>query len=404
MHSKPVFSYYLSDLENPAGPLDPLWEMPLPMKRTEFTGSLEAGTKPAITYGDYFKEAADFLSNDNYAPLIQAVYLSRKNFIGRKNIKPQDIDHVWIFLVKHGQFYHPSKIELTCSNIKYRFVLNVAATKAGKALLNNEFFNLNKLSKEIPLDFLPRVFAGSQGIGASSCFLKMFIGEWLDDFHEFHFSRLRPDEKERIVLWNFEAENTVFSIEQTRAVFYHAAMILTTYYNPLSHEQIFPWHHAAGDFVVRLQNNQVKVKLITVRGYKALFHIQNSDEDQSTKELEILDGVLLFFLNLSIRMRFDRIDGVNDLIWVDQLSLDDVVPGFFAGLSLSCLAHRVDPELPSFFKEYYLSHSIAELEKLVDLIMEIYHPNAPELPLIRQNLEDHLTWLSKSIKAYKIKN
>lgn len=399
MHSKPGFSYYLSGLENPTGPLDPLWDIPLPMNRTASAASFETKTEPAVSYGDYFKGVADFLSNDNYAPLIQAVYLS-----SRKSITPQDIDFVRIFLVKHGQFYHPSKIELTCSNITYRFVLNVAVTAAGKTLLDNEFRNLNKLFKEVPLDFLPRVFAGGQGIAGSSCFLKMFIGEWLDDFHEFHFSRSGPDKKERIVLWNFAAENTVLSMEQTRAVFYQAAMILTTYYNPLSHEQIFPWHHAAGDFVVRMQNSKVEVKLITVRGYEALFNAQNYDENHSAKELLILEGVLLFFLNFSIRMRFDRIDGVKDLIWMGQEALNDVVSGFFAGLSLSCLGHEVDPKLPSFFKEYFLSHSISELKKLVNLIMGIYNPKAPELPLIRQNLENHLIWLNKSVKTFKIKD
>jgi hypothetical protein len=37
-------------------------------------------------------------------------------------------------------------------------------------------------------------------------------------------------------------------------------MILTACYDPISSRQIFPWHHAAGDFVVRVERERVGVR------------------------------------------------------------------------------------------------------------------------------------------------
>jgi hypothetical protein len=46
--------------------------------------------------------------------------------------------------------------------------------------------------------------------------------------------------------------------------------LLTAYYNIDTGEQIFPWHHAAGDFVVTPLAEGFPVKLIAVRGYAIL--------------------------------------------------------------------------------------------------------------------------------------
>ena len=48
----------------------------------------------------------------------------------------------------------------------------------------------------------------------------------------------------------------------------------------------------------------------------------------------MLQALLIFFLNLSIRMRLDRYDGVGDIVWADGLVVQSTLDGFFEGLAL----------------------------------------------------------------------
>ena len=49
----------------------------------------------------------------------------------------------------------------------------------------------------------------------------------------------------------------------------------------------------------------------------------------------IMNALLLFLLNVSIRMRIDRVDGVGELSWIDDFSMEGILRGFFKGLGLA---------------------------------------------------------------------
>jgi hypothetical protein len=44
--------------------------------------------------------------------------------------------------------------------------------------------------------------------------------------------------------------------------------------------------------------------------------------------------LLIFFLNLSIRMRLDRYDGVGDIVWADGPVVQSTLDGVMDGLAL----------------------------------------------------------------------
>jgi hypothetical protein len=79
-----------------------------------------------VTYGDYFNAAEAFLSENHFQRLTSSVYQQSNTLIF-----PETIENVSIFLEKHGEYYHPSKIEVTAKKQKWEFVLNVAVSEAG---------------------------------------------------------------------------------------------------------------------------------------------------------------------------------------------------------------------------------------------------------------------------------
>ena len=94
--------------------------------------------------------------------------------------------------------------------------------------------------------------------------MAMFLGEWFSGFNEFHLSRDPATGQGRILVWDYGAGDFFLSPEQAAGVYKEAAKILTAYYNLETFEQIFSWHHAAGDFVLKLEKGRMKVRLITV--------------------------------------------------------------------------------------------------------------------------------------------
>ncbi len=180
----------------------------------------------------------------------------------------------------------------------------------GKEIIRNEYRQLRQLAKRASSNWMPRVFGWDRVRIDGQRHVQMFLGEWFEDFHEFHVSEKNGPGETSIRVWDPDNGKLFFSRQQTRHVFHQAAMILTAYYNIETSEQIASWHHAAGDFVVCLQGEEPRLKLITVRGYKPLFNLSGDTDGLET----ILNTLLIFMLNLSIRLRVDRMDGVGEVV------------------------------------------------------------------------------------------
>ena len=173
-------------------------------------------------------------------------------------------------------------------------------------------------------------------------------------------------------------------------------MILTACYDIETFEQISAWHHAAGDFVVNLGDPDAPhVKLVTVRRYAPLLEaVDNTAE-------AILNGLLLFLLNLSIHMRLDRLDGVNDICWIDDVAVEGTLTGFFKGLDLQLKGSRIPEGFSDYFK-LFLTEMAAE--DLLDLFVSMANrlpPGSPDLQVIQPHLEGHADAFFRGIRTLK---
>jgi len=154
------------------------------------------------------------------------------------------------------------------------------------------------------------------------------LEEWFEDYHEFHITKT-GEGVQQVKLWEYGKGDRVLSPAQGFEIYRQAAQILTLFYDLKDFRLIYPWHHAAGDFIVKISDNdQTDVRLTTVRGYES-FMGRNRDD-------VVNPAVALFYflLHLSIHMRLDRLDGIGDLVWADDFCIDATLKGFFQGLAL----------------------------------------------------------------------
>ena len=137
---------------------------------------------------------------------------------------------------------------------------------------------LEKLQQIFKPSYLPMIYDKGEESIQPDLKAFMFLAEWLEDYHEFHFSDLY-DGKSRIRVWDSEDNHLFLSKLQAQELYRQASRILTCYYNVETYEQIFPWHHAAGDFVVKIEKENLDVKLISARQYDAVFNYLDNNTD-----------------------------------------------------------------------------------------------------------------------------
>jgi hypothetical protein len=246
---------------------------------------------------------------------------------------------------------------------------------------------LRYLTENYPYPWLPYVYFYTDLDGPSAQEdqagpVSMFLANWFEGFYEFHPSKTSSDGKRKLILWDGSPSPNYLSHGQTRELYARISKILTLYYNPETYEQIFPWHHGAGDFVIKVTEDGVEVRLVTVRQYGAI---------ADPSEMDSYEALLFFFLNLSIRMRLDRLDGVGELIWAEDECLDMTWEGFKKALQVKEREGVLDP---GFGKNFLETLSRISGEALIErflALLESYDPQAPDLPVIKRSLATHLT-------------
>jgi hypothetical protein len=380
------FKYFLSHKKNPVQKGSRTWTALLPMNRHQQPN--DGGI--CVSHGDYFTAVRNFLEQDRSEIITRAVSQQI-----HREVTSQEIEEIRIFLEKHGELYHPARIETMLHGTAIPFVLNVAISDAGKNCVQREYGLLKQLNDDFPFSFLPKVY-GQGRVSITGDEIGMFLGEWFQGYNEFHISFEPADEKYKIVVWDHEHGNYFLTADQALNLYRHAARILTGYYNVKTFEQIFSWHHAAGDFVLKCQNNRIDLKLITVRQYRPLFETDRINKEPDT-EL-ILEALLVFFLNLAIRMRLDRLDGVGEIVWSDDIAVEGTLKGFFEGLALKSPIVSIPGPLMDCFRNHLLSCSQSDLLGLSQAMVDAYNPQSPEIPVIKKNLKKHVKILFSAIK------
>jgi hypothetical protein len=392
MPTTPKFSYFISRLENPVFEGHPTWNKPLPLTRSYFAAMPAKSGDGIMTIGDYFLAARLFFEKSGLDMIAGAFRQRFKN-----NIKPGHIEQISIMLVKHGEFYHPSRVEVRVQKKQMVFVLNVAISRTGKAHVKAEYQTLRKLNQEFPFAVLPQVYGCDEVYLRDNHPVVMFFGQWFENYYEFHISRDPADKKNKLVVWDSKRGNDFLSADQSLDLYMQAAGILTGYYNLESFEQINSWHHAAGDFIVYRDNKKIDLKLITVRRYASRFkHLDNRNNIQIDVEL-IMQALLVFFLNLSLKMRLDRLDGVGDIVWADNRAVQGTLIGFLNALGLKPQVPSLpDSALRCFF--YYLSVcSKTDLLDITETILSTFNPDSPEVDVIARHLNSHIDTLHHCI-------
>jgi hypothetical protein len=388
MPLNPQLSFFLSGRKQPLDPESKRWNLPIPVKR-ELTGIIsDQNDSFPVTYGDYFEAAGTFITKNNYEVIFTALSSLEQD------IRPEQINEIKISLEKHGSFYHPSKVEVITEKSVIPFVLNVAVSETGIECIHNEFFTLKKLFSEFPNSFIPAVYGQHVLTGRKDHQIGMFLGDWFEGYCEFHLSIDPSDGKEKILIWDYVNGNFFLPASKVIEIYRQASMIMTCFYNVHTFEQIFPWHHAAGDFIVKQTGDALEVKLITVRQYAPLYETdpQNSNPDS------IFEGLLIFLIVLSIRMRIDRIDGIGNIVWADNLSVEGTIKGFRDGIKIKSKIGVIPYNFIDEFRTYLQSISMKQLFEWSNTIIHSFNQSAPDIPVICRNLFQHSTELYRALK------
>ncbi|MFC1858335.1 hypothetical protein ACFL9U_09965 [Thermodesulfobacteriota bacterium] len=386
MHPAPKFTYFLAH-DLPVLKDSELWMAPVPLDRNAFQPQSRRIPKFAVRYGDYFTLARDFLKKNEFEILKRGL---KSRF--KRDIASKDIQEIHIHLEKHGPLYHPARVVAYVHGEKHALVLNVAISEAGKSCLLREYETIEKLNKIFPLGFLPDVYGFGEAATQDRLNASMFLGGWFEGYNEFHITQDTSSGFKKLAVWDPRRGRVPLSKAQEIEIYRKAALILTCYFNIETCEQIFPWYHAAGDFVVGQSDGRLDVRLITARRYMPL------TEGAAESPESILQALLLFFLDLSIRMRQDRLDGVGDLVWTAETAAEGALNGFFQGLAQKPSMPALFPDpLVECFWDYLSSWPEIYLFDFSEILMELYHPASPEVLLIKQNMKDHIHFIYRTI-------
>jgi hypothetical protein len=371
-------------------------KVPLILTRSDAAGTprkAEQRTEPTLTYGHYLSLVQQFIARDSYRSLLEAI-----NDRTKETIPLKDIDEIVIRSEKHGCLYHVARIEVRVKKTLIKFAVNVTFSPQGKACMNREFSVLQKLYKKYP-SFLPHVyFKGEERYQAGESkqvSALMFLGEWFTGYHEFHLSMDPTGSQQKVVIWDFDHGYQSISERQGRAIYKQAAKILTLYYDINTFRQVFPWHHSAGDFIVRLDpdNRHVDVKLITIRGYNPM--IDFSTDDPNNK----LAALIHFLSTLSIRMRLDRLDGIGDTAWAGDVYMDGIIEGFFDALKIKERAGEYSPGKVEEFIHILQCLTKDEWKDVLAESLDVYIESDPDLPVILHHLNNHAAKLYSTVQA-----
>jgi len=403
MSFRPKISFYMPGHSGQIGPGSPLWDMPLSGKKNK-TG--QKGTNPAaenrsfqqpcdaFTVGEYFLAAQNFLIRD-YSDILCRAVTSLADNCGR--IQALDIS-----LEKHGAFYHPLKITIaTQFSPPLYLVLNGAVKEPGLSLVKTEFQSLENMASRVVPSFIPRVF-GAGEIRSAKRIVAFFLGEWFVGFCEFHVTR--TPNGNQVAVWRDDDTHMVISWHQAARIYEKIAYILTAYYDLHTGHEIYPWHHAAGDFVAAAGDLQIwDVRLITVRGTAP---VVDAEQLASASGAHLLSCLVFYFLNLTLRMRLDRLDGTGPMVFLPQIVLDATIKGVFTALDHRSNelmgAGAEDPPVPAdichVFVDLVNGFSQAQLTDIMVNLVEAWPPDAAELELVHENLLPHCAGICKALK------
>jgi len=344
---------------------------------------------PALVCGPYFKALVQLLLEDDARLLRQA----SRNFPGSR-CRDESPCELNLCSEKHGAFYHVARVEARFPHGGFSLGLDVAASPRGRACMDREYDLLRELSGRFQPPRVPRpLFKGEalyEDEGGERLLLQVMGVEWFDDHHEFHLSRSPGGGDAPVVkVWDWARGEAFLTVPQTRSLYRGAAEILTGCMDPLDFRQIHPWHHAAGDMVLRRLGDEVDVKLITVRDFRCLCPPGKTPE-------ECWLALACFFFHLTVRLRLDRLDGTGEYAWAPPSCLAPAVEGFLGGWDRktgACPCLPPSAEVLDVFRRF----GPKEWASLGETVLSGGLVEAGEGEFLRARLKEHITSLMNAL-------
>ncbi|MBI9073897.1 MAG: hypothetical protein JEZ02_00705 [Desulfatibacillum sp.] len=355
----------------------------------------DQGSEDSITFGGYFQAVGRILSENGFAIPMAGV----RHLLGEE-LEVTQVREWRVIAEKHGAFYHPARLEAITDQGTAVMAVNVALSDAGRAAAKREYALLSGLHGEFGQSFVPAAYGwghapcpmGREGVVEAEA----FFCQWYDAYCEFHLSRNPASQMQEIVVWDNTRGHFFLTPDQAAALYEKAAAILSYYYDPATFNQIFPWHHAAGDFVVRVLENCLDVRLITVRQYEGM--IEADSPDLETR----VEAALYFLVNLSLHMRLDRLDGTGDLVWAEAASVYPTLRGAFKGLALRGLDKGRDRDFAQALLAISRDLPAAYWERLCFQLIGACSPQSPDRHLLLAHGREHAQALVEALSKSKM--
>ncbi|ACL05982.1 conserved hypothetical protein [Desulfatibacillum aliphaticivorans] len=351
----------------------------LPSKRDGQSSASEGHA----TFGGYFQALGQMLAEDGFAIPMAGV----KSQLG----EDLEVSHVreWrVVAEKHGAFYHPARVEAVTERGTAVLAANVALSDPGRAAAEREYALLSALQKGRKQSFIPTPY----GLDRTPCPLEgggsteamALFCQWYAGYCEFHLSVNPESGKHGVIVWDNQGGHFFLDQSQAASLYEKAAAILSYYYDPENFRQIFPWHHAAGDFVVKVEDGVTDVRLITVRQYEGMIEAQDGADLESRVE-----AALYFLANLTMRMRLDRLDGVGDLVLAEDSEVFPCVRGIFQGLASREKESGEKGDFHSILLDICRELPQETWRNLCLELVEASSSQAPDRPLLLAHIEEH---------------
>ncbi|MHC1729444.1 MAG: hypothetical protein AB9866_26155 [Syntrophobacteraceae bacterium] len=344
---------------------------------------------PQVTYGRYLRSVAAYLSAYSFRAIREVL---------ARNPEPapplRKASTIALVSEKHGALYSVCRLTIRFPGAAYSFAVNTAFLPQQQAFLQLEYRLLRDLYRKFRLPYLPRpLLSGRTTLQGHSGAppVRLFIAEWFEKHHEFHLTEEKTQTGLRVGVWNYRPEPCYLSSLQTEQLYENASRILTACVDTETFRQIYPWHHAAGDFVVDETRAPVAVRLITTRDYRCLLRKKSDADDKML-------GSLHFFVNLSIRMRIDRLDGTGELAWADSA---ECLPGVIRGFLLAWEGKTLEnPELPEAGDIFALFLHFSHEERLAfaEVAAGDGQIESGEGSFLAQHLPGHIRELSAALE------
>jgi hypothetical protein len=348
---------------------------------------------PHLTLGNYFDTVKACILKDR-DELLKRALKSRSH----ENFSLEDVRKIQIRSEKHGILYHLASVEVFMVETHVKFTLSTAISGKGVEYIIREHDILDRLNRNSGFSFLPEIY----GIRKMTCNtaqgeteeMVMLAAQWFEDYHEWHMAMDASDGRQKIKIWDLRRGPRYASTMEASLIIEECSKILTFYYNFRDFRHIGAWHHAAGDFIVKChRDDRLDVRLTTVRKYAPL---------PVTEDASPMIAMIYFFLDTTVKMRLDRLDGIGETVWLDDFSVTAAVKGILEGLrTRETKGDGAEGVQAADLLSLLQSFDKSELERIFEPLLDHYvTQDSDGMALMSLHMDDHISVLRQALQDF----